>query len=160
MSKDKERKGLGGLSDDQLEILYRQTQDGMRKKGLPSKRRTKGGGYANYTDEDHSRARTIDTDFYRGRGSFQYNDSDKGKLERTFGVKKDPETDPSLLFNEAFGDKYQRKNLNGKDIAKMMIDVKDERYKRKYGDKGDAPVAGAADVPEKETVTDKPDTRP
>ena len=152
MSKDK--KGLGGLSDDQLEILYRQTQDGMRKKGLPSKRRTKGGGYANYTDEDHSRARTIDKDFYRGKGSFQYNDSDKGKLERAFGVKKDPEKDPSMLFNQAFGDKYQRKNLSGKDVANMMIDVKDERYKRKFGDEGGAPVAGAVDVPEKETVTD------
>ena len=158
MSKNK--KGLGGLSDDQLEILYRQTQDGMRKKGLPSKRRTKGGGYANYTDEDHSRARTIDKDFYRGNGSFQYNDSDKGKLERAFGVKKDPEKDPSMLFNQAFGDKYQRKNLSNKDIANMMIDVKDERYKRKFGDKGGAPVAGAVDVPEKETVTERPDTRP
>ena len=103
------------------------------KKGLPSKRRVKDGGYANYNDEDHSRARTIDKDFYRGKGSFQYNESPKGKLERTFGGKRDPETDPSLLFDEAFGDTYQRKNLSGKDVADMMIEVKDERFKRKQG---------------------------
>ena len=149
MSKDNSR-GLSNLSDEQIEILYRQTQDGMRKKGLPSKRRTKGGGYSNYTDEDHSRARTIDKDFYRGRGSFQYNDSDKGKLERTFGVKKDPEKDPSLLFNKAFGDSYQRKNLSGKDIANMMIDVKDERYKRK-NPKDDSATADPGPAPEADT---------
>ena len=149
MSKDNSR-GLSNLSDEQIEILYRQTQDGMRKKGLPSKRRTKGGGYSNYTDEDHSRARTIDKDFYRGKGSFQYNDSDKGKLERTFGVKKDPENDPSLLFDQAFGDKYQRKNLSGKDIANMLIDVKDERYKRK-NPKDDSAAAAPGPDPEPDT---------
>ena len=143
MSKDNSR-GLGSLSDDQLEILYRQTQDGMRKKGLPSKRRVKGGGYSNYTDEDHSRARTIDKDFYRGKGSFQYNDSPKGQLEKAFGVKKDPEKDPSLLFDQAFGDKYKRKNLSGEDIANMMIDVKDERYKRRNPKEEAASAPGPA----------------
>ena len=163
MSDEKKRKGLGGLSDDQIEILYRQTQDGMRKKGLPSKRRVKDGGYANYNDEDHSRARTIDKDFYRGKGSFQYNESPKGQLEKAFGVKRDPETDPSLLFNEAFGDTYQRKNLSGKDVADMMIDVKDERFKRTQGAELKSRIqalerAGqiTADAPKGDLVIDTP----
>ena len=99
--------GLEGLSDDQLDILTRNTQNGF-KKTLDGR---------------------TDIGFYDGKGSQAYNSSPKGSLERMFGVdNRDPETDPSLLFKATFDGDY---NMNSaSDVAGMFMRLKDERVRR------------------------------
>ena len=108
--KDSEFKylGLEGLSDDQLDILTRNTQNGFKK-----------------TNDGRT-----DLGFYDGKGSQAYNSSPKGSLEMIFGAnKRDPATDPSLLWKATFDGDYKNVDSNV-DIADMYMRLKDERVRR------------------------------
>ena len=111
--KDSEFKylGLDGLSDDQVDILARHTQDGFK--------RTRDG--------------RIDYGYYDGKGSTDYNQSPVGMLSGIWGGldgKRDPETDPSLLWKATFDGEYKSLD-SGNDIADMFLRLKDERMGRK-----------------------------
>lgn len=128
-NKDSEFKylGLEGLSDDQLDILTRSTQNGFKK---------------------NSEGRT-DLGFYDGKGSDQYNRSPQGILSNIWGGldgKRDPETDPSLLFKATFDGDYKNVDSNT-DIADMFMRLKDERTRRQIEGMmpDEAPAAPAPD---------------
>ena len=100
--------GLDGLSDDQLDILTRNTQNGFKK-----------------TNDGRT-----DVGFYDGKGSQTYNSSPRGQLEMMFGAnKRDPETDPSLLWKATFDGDFTNVDSD-KDVAQMFMRLKDERVRR------------------------------